>query len=268
MLKKIKQKLNAFPYFGGKYYLLPILLAFIPVHITYCEVFGGAANFLLNKEPSKVEIYNDINSDIVNFFRTLRNKPVDLCKLLKLTPYGREEFYSARNYISFEKCSLEKARKFFVKAQQSFAGRGDSYGFGIERNSAGTFTRKSEKLIEVARRLKHVQIENKDYEFMIGHYLTSNKVFAYMDPPYLHETRTGDNDYEFEMADKDHLRMLKLIKKSKAKILLSGYYNKLYNEALKGWNKKSVNVALHSSLVKGEGKRPRRTEIFWYNYNL
>lgn len=268
MIKSLKEKLHAFQYIGGKFYLLPILIALMPAHITYCEVFGGSATFLLNKQPAKVEIYNDINSDVVNFFRTLRNKPHDLIKLLHLTPYGREEFLSARNYISFEKCDLEKARKFFVKHTQSFSGTGTSYGFGISRNNARSFLNKADQLLGIARRLKTVQFENRDFAFMLDHYCKSKDVFVYLDPPYLPETRVAKDIYQYEMNINDHVKLLKMAKRSKAKVLISGYASKLYEEYLKGWNRKEVDVSCPSGYNPKTHTRPRRTEVLWYNYDI
>lgn len=267
MVTQKKNKLHAFSYLGGKFMLVAMLIGFVPPHTTYCEVFGGSASFLLNKKPSKVEVYNDINSDVVNFFRTLRNKPEELLKVLKLTPYARAEFYASRNYIAFEKCDVEKARKFFVKHQQGFAGRGNTYGFAIGKNQALTFANKVDNLKFIAERLRSVQFENKDYEFMLTHYCKNNDVFAYLDPPYMHETRTKSDDYDFELDDDDHERMLQLAVKSPAKILISGYGNKLYDKYLKGWHKKKIDVACSSAYAPGQTEKPRRTEVLWWNYD-
>lgn len=248
--------------------MLPYLIAMLPTHTAYIEVFGGSGTFLLNKPRSKVEVYNDINTNIVNFFRVLRDTPNELLRLLKLTPYARDEFLSCKRNISFEKNDVEKARKFFVKHQQSHAGRGTDYGFAITKNGAETFSNKIEKLKNVAMRLKHVQIENRDFKFMIERYAKNKDVFVYLDPPYLPETRVSNNDYTFEMTEKDHVELLKLVKKSPAKFLISGYDSGLYNKYLKNWDKKVIDVACFCSTKFTDNKKPRRKEVMWYNYKL
>lgn len=261
-------KLHSFGYIGGKFFLVALLLTMIPTHTTYAEVFGGSGSFLLNKPTSKIEVYNDINADVVNFFRVLRNQPNELIELLKLTPYARDEFKVCRDFIAFEKSDLEKARKFFVKQTQSFAGRGNEYGFGVTRNQAGTFKNKIDKLKFISDRLQKVQFENKSYEFIIERYAKNKDVFVYLDPPYLHETRVSTDDYTYELTEADHIKMLKLAKRSPAKILISGYPSELYNKELKRWNRKEIDVACFCSTKKVDNKKPRRTEVFWWNYKI
>jgi len=268
-LEKIKNKLHAFSYIGGKFFLVAILITMMPPHVSFTEVFGGSGSFTLNKPKSKVETYNDINSDVVNFFRVLRNQPDALLMLLHLTPYARQEFFAARNHIAFESCDLERARKFFVKHQQSFAGRGRDFGFGVNKSQATTFKNKIDKLKAISERLRDVQIENKDFKFIIQRYGKNKDCFLYLDPPYMHDVRVSTNDYDYEMSEADHIEMLKLCKKSPAKILISGYSSPVYEKYLKKWNRKEVEVSLFCSTKRDkDNKKPRRTEVFWYNYDL
>ncbi len=268
LLNEQKKKLNAFAYYGGKYVLVPQLIKMIPEHKTCVEVFGGAGSFTLNKPASKVEVLNDINSDVVNFFRVLRNEPMELFKLLKLTPYARDEWFACKTHIAFEKGDVEKARKFFVKHQQGFAGLGHSWGYTISRSSATTFANKAEMLMHVAKRLRTVQIENRDYRFILNNYCKNNTIFAYLDPPYMHEARVTTNDYEFEMSADDHNEMLGMVKKSKAKILISGYASDLYDKKLSKWNRKEIEVTCTASYSQNRTTQPKRTEVLWWNYKL
>lgn len=105
-------------WFGGKYYLANDIIAKFPKHKVYCEVFGGAAHILLKKQPSKVDIYNDINEGLYTFFKVLREHPEILYKELWLTPCSRQEFNAARNWID-EKDNIERARKFYVRTMQA-----------------------------------------------------------------------------------------------------------------------------------------------------
>lgn len=261
-------KLNAFSYIGGKFYLVPRLIPMIPVHSCYVEVFGGSGSFLLNKPVSEVEIYNDINSSVVNFFSVLREHPKKLVKLLDKTPYARDEFAHAMRNHEAERIDLEKARLFYVKTQQSFMGRGNSWGVAVTGNRAKTFRNKLNRLLDVAARLKHVAIENRDFRFVFKHHLKNNDCFGYIDPLYVHSTRINKNDYPFEMSDEDHIELLQLAKASPAKLLICGYDNKLYREHLKGWRRKKIEVTCHSAYSLNLKTKPKRTEVLWFNYDL
>jgi len=268
LVKRISNKLKAFPYYGGKHLLLPVLIAMTPPsHITI-EACAGSATYTLNKPVTKVEVINDINSEVVNFFRVLRNKPDELIRLLKFTPYGRDEFLAARRNISFESCDVEKARKFFVKHQQSFAGAGNSYGFAVSKNQATTFRNRVESLVHVSERLRNVQIENKDINFMIEHYGKREDAFVYIDPPYMPETRVTKDNYEFEMDERQHKEMLELAVASPAKILISGYPTKLYDKYLKKWYRREIEISCFASYSKNKKTKPRRTEVLWWNYKI
>lgn len=269
-LKTKKQKLHAFSYYGGKFFLIAAIVAMMPVHTAYVEVFGGSASILLDKKPSKVEVYNDINKEIVNFFYVLRNYPNELIKRLNSTPYSRDEFEICLKDIKSERAKIERARMFFVKQQQSFAGRGNSWSFGVTCNHAGAYTNKVNKLELLSQRLKSVQIENRSFEFLITRYCKNENVLAYLDPPYMQETRASFNDYAYEMTDKDHEEMLKLVLRSKAKFMISGYDNELYNRMLKKWNRREFDAVCHSAHKAGQTNqtKPHRTEVIWYNYKL
>ena len=109
---------------GGKYHMLKHIIPLIPQHITYVEVFGGGASLLLNKRKSKIEVYNDLNSGLVNLFRVVRDKDkyLELQKLLLLTPYSREEYYRYRDTVEENDNDVTKAYKFFIVCRMAFGG--------------------------------------------------------------------------------------------------------------------------------------------------
>jgi DNA adenine methylase len=267
-VKRKSSKLHAFSYIGGKYFLIPLLIAMIPAHVCYVEMFGGSGSFLLNKPVSEIEIYNDINSSVVNFFRVVRTQPKKLVKLLSSTPYARDEFAVCKRNHELVSTDLEKARMFYVKAQQSFSGRGNDWGISVTNNHAKVFSNKSNRLLDISARLKHVAIENRDFKFIFKHHLKNNDCFGYLDPPYVHSTRTTKNDYTYEMTDADHIELLELANQSPAKLLISGYDNPLYRKYLKGWHKKKIDVACHSAYSPNQKEKARRTEVLWWNYSL
>src|SRR5215207_1505277 len=111
-------KLIAFGWYGGKFSHLDWLLPLLPSATHYCEPFGGSAAVLINREPSPVETYNDLDSDLVTFFRVLRDQSDALIQAIGLTPFSREEFELAIQKPDTELSDLERARRFFVRARQ------------------------------------------------------------------------------------------------------------------------------------------------------
>lgn len=262
--------LIAFKYYGGKFYLLKHILSLIPPHSCYVEVFGGSGVVLLNKPVSKVEIFNDLNNEVYTFFKALREKPEELIRLLELTPYHRRELTNICQYNNDSE--LEIARKFFVKVNMNFnaiSGPRISYSISINRNVAAAYSSKINNLNKVLNRLRRVTFENKDFIFIFKNYLKESKVFAYLDPPYIHSSRkTTGNDYKHEMTDEQHEEMLKLCVSSPAKILISGYDNELYNDYLKNWNRKEIKTKAYSSSSPNNRSKPSRIEVLWYNYKI
>ena len=258
---------------GGKFFLVEKLLELIPKHKVYVEVFGGAAHLLFAKDPfiSELEVYNDIDSGLVNFFRVLRDegKAKRLIEKVYLTPYSRGEYYYCRE--TWESCEdeVERAYRWFVVAKMSFAGRfGNSWGFNLEsRKLVKNWLNIPEKLIEVIERLKLVQVENRDFREVFKLY-DSEDTFFYCDPPYLHEVRSRNNDYRYEMSIEDHKDLLSIILNVKGKVMVSGYDNELYKVLEEnGWIKKSFKVKCHSQKKKDE-RRDERIECVWMNYDI
>ena len=115
----MSRKLIAFSWFGGKYRHLNWLLPLLPYTYRYCEPFGGSASVLLNREPSPEEIYNDLDDEVVNFFKVLRHKSDALIEAISLTPYSRYEFVESITAPVESLSNLEKARRFYVKVRQA-----------------------------------------------------------------------------------------------------------------------------------------------------
>jgi DNA adenine methylase len=164
-----------FPYPQGKYHLVKRLLELIPPHDIYVEVFGGAATLLFTKSPSKLEVYNDINSELVNFFRVLRDdeKWQKLQEKLLLTPYSREEFKLALQPAE-ELDEIERARRFFVRIQMSFGGKGETFGYTriAQKNKTLTYFNKIANFEFFHNRIRSVIIENLDFEDVFKRYDT------------------------------------------------------------------------------------------------
>ena len=208
--RKHSKRLIAFGWYGGKFSHLDFLLPLIPQDAThFCDVFGGSAAVLLNTKPYMVETYNDLDSELVNFFEALRNQESKLIKAIGLTPFSREEL--SRACVPEEGLSkLERARRFYVRARQTRTGLAQTSSEGRWAHSvltsragmSGSVSRwlgSVEGLSEIAQRLLRVQIENAPATEVIQRYDTSNTVF-YVDPPYVHSARGDPAAYGYEMT--------------------------------------------------------------------
>ena len=252
-----------FQFWGGKQYLVGRLVKLIPPHRIYVEVFGGAAALLFAKQPSELEIYNDIDSNIVNFFRVLRDeaKVQRLVHLLRLTPYSREEFYFCRDNLNEPDIDdVERARRFFVVVQQSFSGNMQTWGPSRTKKVAHNYFNNIDRLIHFSQRLRNVIVEHKDFEELIKQYDTP-ETFFYCDPPYL-----GANYFGHVMTEHDHERLIRTLLSIRGKAMVSHYPHPLYDQLLKlGWKKITFRRPLYYKQNIGGTRRYVR-ECVYFNY--
>lgn len=229
--------LTALIYPGGKAKISSWVISHFPRHKIYVEPFGGAAGVLLNKMPSPLEVYNDLNSDLVNFFRVLRDreKAAELIRRLRLTPYAREEYYSF--YPMPEGDDIERARALVCRTSMgigiSMAISDSKPGFAADgkiiKKNAQAFVNKVERMSEIAERFRSVVIEHKDALGLIPRYNSPDTLW-YLDPPY-------NCEYNFRYsAGIDQATMLGAFKKVSGYVVLSGYMNELYADELAGWH--------------------------------
>jgi DNA adenine methylase len=265
------RKLIAFGWYGGKYSHLDWLLPLLPEATHYCEPFGGSAAVLINRNPSPVETYNDIHSDVVNFFRVLREQKDALVEAIGLTPFSREEFEIA---ISSEEgiSDLERARRFYILARQVRTGLAQKASSGrwahclltSRAGMAGAVSRwlgAVEDLPLIAQRLLRVQIENAPALEVIKRYDSEETLF-YCDPPYPHGSRGDSNAYANEMTDEQHRALADVLRNVKGKVALSSYNSPLMDELYGDWQRvESKEKVIHSV-------KTTRTEVLWINYEL
>lgn len=293
-------------WYGGKQKTTKRLLPLIPPHHTYVETHGGAASLLLAKQPSPVEVYNDINYLLYNFFRVLRNEHLfaQFQHKVALSPYSRMEYeecvkamhdlkimqnvgirkdqITATPRIENATVLAEYARMFFIVARQSFGGEfGNSWGSSSTQSRKGMASTVSaylsaiERLPEVHQRISMVQLECRDFSNIILRYDGPETLF-YVDPPYLQESRKGGgHGYDHEMRYDDHVRLIGILKNIQGKFLLSGYPNNLYDEAFNRsirWNTTCHAAGrTKASGMQGEGsakEMQERTECIWFNYDI
>ena len=255
--------MSVMSWYGGKYILSKKFVEFIPDKIeTYVEVFGGGASFLFAKRRSPKEVYNDLNSYVVNFFRVLRdeNKSIELARLIELTPYAREEFKLCRDtYIKDESLSdIEKARRLLVANQMSFSSTFHSFS----NSGADDWIRMPDRIRLCANRFKGVLIENLSFENIFEKYDSENTLF-YCDPPYVQETRKNPIVYYCEMDNEQHLKLLTILKEIKGYVMLSGFNSNLYNDNLKNWSK--IEYEVKTSVNDPSKEDAKRIEVLWLN---
>jgi DNA adenine methylase len=271
-----------FPWFGGKQKLVSKLVSLIPEHRSYVEPFGGAGSLLLAKEPSPIEVYNDIDEDLVNFFQILRDREQfkEFRRLIDLTIYSRKNFYEFKKEIKdkLESDPISRACKWFSVARQSFSGIwGNSWSHSIHSSSncmskcTSAYLSAIKYLPELVERIKRVLIENKDFAKLIKRF-DNKRTFFYCDPPYLPSTRRG-GQYLFEMDEKDHERLIKILLNLEGKAMLSGYQNPLYNRLEEaGWRRQEFklrsSVSGNTLQQLGRPLDKNRVDSVWMNYEI
>lgn len=256
-------------YHGAKFRLADWVMQFFPPHDTYVEPFGGAAGVLLQKPRSYSEVYNDLDSTIVNVFRVLQDPATALLLKRKLesTPYAREEFELAYQHTSDP---VESARRTLIRASMGFGSAGATKhktGFRVDTareysTSAHLWPRLPQELLLFTERLKGVLIENKPAVDVIKNHDRSNTLF-YVDPPYRFDTRQMGNHrhyYNHEMTDDQHQELLQELIKLDGMVVLSGYDSEQYNDTLTDWTRHATSARISS--WRGTGTR---TEMVWVN---
>lgn len=232
--------------------------------MTYIEPFFGSGAVFFNKKRSVIETVNDLDGNVVNLFKVIRERPEELARLIEFTPWSRQE-YKGSYEMTGE--SLEDARRFLVRMWQAIGAKSsDITGWrnNIKGNN-GNLTQFNNRLpqgiLEASSRLKHgegclVQIECQPATRLIERHKKQN-VFIYADPPYVRSTRSG-RIYAHEMADQDHIELLEILLKHPGPVMISGYDNEIYENLLQGWyiERRSTNC---------EGGQ-KRVEVIWMNY--
>ncbi len=254
------------PYYGGKSKMVTTLLPMIPEHVSYAEPFSGGAALFFAKEPSAIEVLNDTNKELINFYRIVQQDFISLEKLVRITLHSRTMHADAsviyNNPHLFDE--TKRAWAVWVLAIQSFASIIDG-SWGYDKNNDSTSTTKitnkrTSFTEEYAIRLQNVQIECADALYIIRSRDTK-KAFFYCDPPYFnsdcgHYKGYSENDFE---------KLLLQLSQIEGKFLLSSYPSPLLDKFTKkyGWYQKIKEQCV--SVNKGySGKK--KIEVMTANY--
>jgi DNA adenine methylase len=200
---------------------------------------------LLQKPRSPLETYNDLDGNVVNFFRVLRDRPDELIERIRLTPWARGEYEDCRRSFGSE---VERARRFFVSGWMSISGMAHEKSTGWR---AATFSDQSytphlfqfeftkSELLKIANRLLAVQIEDTEAAYMIERYGNFSDSLVYFDPPYVTDTRIATEQYRFEVDDQFHHDAADLLRACAGYVVISGYACPLYADLYErhGWQR-------------------------------
>ena len=251
------------PYSGGKQRIAAQIVNALPPHAGYVEPFAGALSVLLAKPPSSIEVVNDINGDLVTFWRVLRDRPYDLERACALTPHSRSEYRLCDDKSIAD--DVERARRVWVQLTQSRAASmratagwrftHGGNGMALSAYLDGYVARIS----PAAERLRHVSIECRPALDIIRSYGHHAKNLLYLDPPYLGDTRSSStNQYVHEMRSiEDHEELLAAVADLPAIVAISGYAHPLYDDILAGWRRTEFRA--YSAMGTA------RTEVLWVN---
>jgi DNA adenine methylase len=245
-----------FRYIGAKTKLLDWIYSFFPAHSTFVDVFGGTGVVIFNKTPSKNDVYNDINSNIVNFYRVLRDeyKRNQLQDLIALTPYSRKEFNSCKEPSEDD---VEAARRFYVRQNQSFSATGRTWGFEKNKNcSVSRFYNTAWG--GVLARMQSITFDNLPFERMFKNYDSTETLF-YCDPPYV-ET-SGTNEYAYFFGEEEQKKLIDTVNNVQGFVIISGYQHDSFNELLDaGWTMKTREFKCTLKNTK-QGKDAERDRV-------
>jgi DNA adenine methylase len=255
-------------YHGSKWKIASWVISFIPKHQRYVEPYGGGAAVLLLKSRSHEEVYNDLDSDIVNLFRVTRDNGEELKRRIASTPFSREEYLQAYKPTDdpIEQARRTVIRAFMGRANTGATGkitddgpiatgfRASSHGCG--KTAAKVWASYPDAFNALIERLKGVVIENRDaLEVIYQH--DSDSTFFYVDPPYIPSVRDAGKDYRYEMSLGEHVKLAAVLSEVKGAVMVSGYHSDLYSQLYNGWT-----VRKKKTYSDGDKEKPR-TEVIW-----
>lgn len=266
-----RPKLNMLTWMGGKARILNTIRGLIPTEGITCfvDAFGGGGSVTMNMGPYKSMIYNDIDGNVVNFFRCLRDRTDELKRALTLTPYARDEVvYARKRMAEGVDDPIEKARLFWVITNYSYRSIPKDQTEHTDRSWKGspirigygsTLKNKVDNIYEHAERWRAVAIDNLPALRVIRNF-DSEKTFHFVDPPYVSVTRKDDQaHYKHEMTDADHEELGKVLNSINGRAMVCSYRSELYDRIFARWRRVDITHYSHTRAAYG-------TESFYLNY--
>ena len=258
---------------GGKYYLASRIVGMMPAHMQYVEPFFGGGSVLLAKDPTNVsEIVNDLNGHLTNFWRVLQDEELfgRFHRIIQAVPFSETEWRDAHQRMESTSDPVQQAAAFYIECRQSHSGRRAGFAAitktrlrqGMNEQAAAWMS-VVDGLPAIHARLRRVTILNRDALKVIRQFDAANTLF-YLDPPYLHTTRSTTTEYgKEEMPEERHVELLDLLQGLQGKVMLSGYRSLLYERKLEHWHKTDFDLPNNSA---GGATKERKTERIWCNF--
>ena len=245
------------PRMGGKSKLRKTILERIPEHICYVEPFFGAGWVYFGKEPSKVEVINDIDKELINMFRMIKCHAPEIERVLEYEFSGRDMFEEYKHCTVEYLTEIQRAVRFLYLISQSFAGKGETFGYGTTSKPASQIFYQG-VLRDIKERLRNTYVENKSFEDIIKRYDRPHSFF-FCDPPYFETTGYGN-----EFGEQEHLLLRDTLSQIKGKFMVTINDHPKVREWYKDFNIEEVQVPY--SIAKEQKARKEYGELIITNY--
>lgn len=264
--------LNLVSYFGGKYPHLKWLISKFPAgNFHFIDIMCGSANVALNVDYPLITI-NDVNNEVINLFKVLREHDQEFFRMLYFTPFSRAELnlIITDNKNEVELDPMERARRYFALCQLSYGANGSQnnhYGTGFEWKTVKSgfyrvdnWNAKLEKLSKIVDKLRTFQIENSNALELFDKVNTPGNI-VYFDPPYLLHTRKSKKRYRHEVDESFHHQLAEKLKTAKCFVAVSGYDSPIYDDIF-SYLHKTTDISKKMNVGKIDSK-----ECLWTNYD-
>jgi DNA adenine methylase len=258
-------------YPGGKWRVAEWIISHFPEHAVYLEPYFGSGAIFFNKEPTRVELINDLDQNVVNLFQIIREQPHEFATMISLTPWALDEYHRCQQQLrapfdwdcATDHARLERARVFVTANAQMFGRKNATARSGWRHRTIAsqsptvTWHKLPERILAAAERLAVAQITREPAAQLIRA-CNSSDVLIYADPPYLGETRGHSKLYDHEMKGaEEHLDLLNALEAHRGPVVLSGYDSSLYAAHLVHWTRFETQARAQMN--------QRRTEVIWLN---
>lgn len=244
---------------GGKSKLRKKIIELIPQHTCYCEVFFGAGWVFFGKEPSKVEVVNDIENELINLFKSIKYHQEEISRLMKFEICSRSKFKEYSDTDPKLLTEIQRAVRFIYLISQSFAGKGKNFGYKIKQKPTFQIFN-TDNLKAIKERLRNTYIENLSFEEVFNKY-DREETFFFCDPPY-YKTHGYDNPFVKE----DHVRLNEILNNIKGKFLLTINDHKFIRELYKDFN--VIETKVSYSISRESKARKNYSELIITNYEV
>jgi DNA adenine methylase len=260
-----KKNYSCIRYFGGKNYLADNIIQQLPPHHAYVDLFAGGLHVFCKKTPSKVEVANDKDDNLINFLMVLRSDKEKLLSVLESLPTSRSLYeYWAKEPLPVE--PFEKAIRWFYLQRQCIIPTPNvrtGWRSGKVKNSATDYQNAVKHLDFFEKRIRNIMIECLDFREIIERYDGKN-VFFLCDPPYIGR----ENLYRGGFGMQDHKDLAEMLNNIKGKALVTHIQNEVYDNLYTNWHTVKVKNFAGGVIKTERGEnRTIQTEKFYMNYN-